>query len=323
MSQRVLITGALGFFGSHLADRYADLGWHVCGIDNMTANVVSVTHPTIDSMMIGDARALTPKHVASVDLVVHAASPVGAAGILSAQGTIAGQIVAATQTVVDACVVAGVPLVNISTSEVYGITGVACESDPFVVPNRYSARLEYQAGKIAAEQVVGASVARGLQAVQVRPWNLAGPREASAKGFVIPRMVAQALAGDSLTVFEGGEQERAFTGVWDACRFVTDYLPPDLDEWRGQPYNVGNPDNRTTIGALARKVVEVTGSESQIIHTSGKRVWGARYEEAAAGTKLPDASLARSLGWRPENTIRAIITATAAEQLSPEEAHAQ
>jgi nucleoside-diphosphate-sugar epimerase len=147
----VLITGALGFFGSHLADRYSELGWYVCGMDNLTANVVSVTHPTIDSMMIGDARALTPKHVASVDLVVHAASPVGAAGILSAQGTIAGQIVAATQTVVDACVVADVPLVNVSTSEVYGITGVACESDPFVVPNRYSARLEYQAGKIAAE----------------------------------------------------------------------------------------------------------------------------------------------------------------------------
>ena len=66
MSQRVLITGALGFFGSHLADRYSELGWYVCGIDNMTANVVSVTHPTVDSMMIGDARALTPKHVASV-----------------------------------------------------------------------------------------------------------------------------------------------------------------------------------------------------------------------------------------------------------------
>ena len=130
-----LITGALGFFGSHLADRYSELGWYVCGIDNMTANVVSVTHPTVDSMMIGDARALTPKHVASVDLVVHAASPVGAAGILSAQGTIAGQIVAATQTVVDACVVAGVPLVNISTSEVYGITGVAWQgtSQPAVI----------------------------------------------------------------------------------------------------------------------------------------------------------------------------------------------
>lgn len=323
MRCRVLITGALGFFGSHLADHYADLGWYVVGIDNLTANVVSVTHPTIDSMLIGDARALTPQHVASVDLVVHAASPVGAAGILAAQGTIAGQIVAGTQAVVDACVVAGVPLVNVSTSEVYGVTGVARESDLFVVPNRYSARLEYQAGKIAAEQVVGASVARGLRAVQVRPWNLAGPREASAKGFVIPRMVAQALAGESLTVFEGGDQERAFTGVWDACRFVTDYLPPDLDEWGGQPYNVGNEDNRTTIGDLARTVVEATGSGSQIVYTSGKRIWGERYEEAAAGTKLPDASLARSLGWQPENTIRAIITATAAEQMAPREAYAQ
>jgi UDP-glucose 4-epimerase len=215
MNPRVMITGGLGFLGSHLADLYAKRGWDVVVLDNLTAPVVSVTHPTVRWMMVGDVRALTAKHVATVDLVVHAASPVGAAGILKQQGTIAGEIVTATQKVVDACVTAGVPLINISTAEVYGMTGVASETDPCLIQPRYSARMEYQAGKIAAEQVVGASVARGLQAVQIRPWNMAGPREASDKGFVVPRMVSQALAGDPITVFEGGEQERAFTGVWD------------------------------------------------------------------------------------------------------------
>jgi nucleoside-diphosphate-sugar epimerase len=173
-------------------------------------------------------------------------------------------------------------------------------------------------GKIAAEQVVGASVARGLRAVQIRPWNMAGPREAQAKGFVVPRMVAQALAGDHITVFEGGEQERAFTGVWDVCRFITDYLPADYDDWQGQPYNVGAEDNRTTIIALAEVVREVTGSASPIVHTSGKRVFGPRYEEASAGTKLPDASRARQMGWAPETTLTDIVARTAAEQLAPE-----
>lgn len=320
MKPRVLITGGLGFMGSHLADRYNRLGWSVVAMDNMTANVVSVTHPTLDHVLIADARQIVPKHAASVDLVVHAASPVGAAGILPAQGTIAGEVVHSTQKVVDACIVAGTPLVNVSTSEVYGITGHAAETDPCTVPARYSARLEYQAGKIAAEQVVGASVARGLRAVQIRPWNMAGPREAQAKGFVVPRMVSQALAGEPITVFEGGEQQRAFTGVWDVCRFITDTLPYDYDEWRGQAYNVGNEANRTTINDLAHMIKEVTGSDSPIMHTSGKRVFGPRYEEAAAGTKLPDAALARSIGWVPENTLRDIIARTAAEQLAPEEA---
>lgn len=318
MSERVLITGGLGFMGSHLADRYAALGWDVLCLDNLTAPVVSVTHPAFSSVLIGDARAITAQHVAAVDLVIHAASPVGAAAILPMQGTIAGEIVHAAQKVSDACVIAGVPMVHISTSEVYGITGVACEDDPCTVPARYSARLEYQAGKIAAEQVVGASVARGLRAVQIRPWNMAGPREAKEKGFVVPRMVSQALAGDPITVFEGGEQERAFTSVWDVCRFITDHLPADRDEWTGQPYNVGAEANRTTINDLAHRVREVTGSASPIAHTSGKRVFGPRYEEASAGTKLPDARRAKATGWTPEDTLDDIITRTAAEHIAPE-----
>ena len=320
VNPRVMITGGLGFLGSHLADRYAQLGWDVVAVDNLTAPVVSVTHPTVRWMMIGDARALTARNVATVDLVVHAASPVGAAGILKLQGTIAGEIVHSTQKVVDACVAAGVPLINISTSEVYGITGVASESDPCLIQPKHSARMEYQAGKIAAEQVVGASIARGLKAVQIRPWNMAGPREASDKGFVVPRMVSQALAGEPITVFEGGEQERAFTGVWDVCRFITDHLPESDEDWQGQPYNVGNPANQTTINELADIVREVTGSDSPIAHTSGKRVFGPRYEEASAGTKLPDADLALSLGWQPRNSLRDIVARTAAEIISPEEA---
>jgi nucleoside-diphosphate-sugar epimerase len=118
--------------------------------------------------------------------------------------------------------------------------------------------------------------------------------------------------------FEGGEQERAFTGVWDVCRFITDHLPADHEDWQGQPYNVGAEDNRTTIINLAEVVREVTGSHSPIVHTSGKRVFGPRYEEAAAGTKLPDAARARALGWVPESTLVDIVARTAAEQLAPE-----
>lgn len=317
MSARVLITGALGFMGSHLADAYAAAGWEVTGLDNLTANVVGVTHPTIDTLLLGDVQNIEAGHVAGCDLVVHAASPVGAAGILPMQGTVCSQIVAGAQAVVSACLVADTPLIHISTSEVYGITGTATEADPLTVPARYSARLEYQAGKIAAEQVVGASVVRGLRAVQVRPWNMAGPREAKDKGFVIPRMVSQALAGEPVTVFGDGTQERAFTGVWDVCRFIMG-LDPAADDFDGRPYNVGADRNRITINDLARLVIEVTGSSSEIVHTTGRHVFGPRYEEAAAGTKLPDSTRARATGWQPESSMTDIIARTAAEVIAPE-----
>ena len=316
---KVLITGGMGFIGSHLADRYDDAGWKVYALDNLTANVVDVDHPSFESVIIADAQALTARAVAAVDLVVHAASPVGAAAILPAQGTIAGEIVHSTQRVIEACIGADVPLINISTSEVYGKTGRASEKDGFTVPARFSARLEYQVGKMAAEQAVAASCARGLAAVQIRPWNVAGPREAAPKGFVIPRMVTQALTGEALTVFDSGQQERAFTGVWDLARFITGYLPDDFDEWCGQPYNVGNEENRTTINHLAEIVLEVTGSRSEIIHTTGRDVFGKRYEEASAGTKLPNSRRAHALGWRPRNTLRDIIARTAADLLTPGE----
>ena len=309
---KVLITGGLGFVGSHLADHYKALGWGVTVLDNLTANVVHVDHPSVDHVLLGHAQQTNAGMVAAHDLVIHAASPVGAAGILPAQGTIAGDIVSGTQAVVDACIVADVPLINFSTSEVYGVMGTATEADGMVVPARYSARLEYQTGKIAAEQVVGASVARGLRAVQIRPWNMAGPREAVEKGFVIPRFVSQAMADEPLTVFGDGKQERGFTSIWDVARFLTENLPP-THHWEGQPYNVGNENNRVSIIDLAELTIRVCRSLSPISFTSGKAIWGEKYEEAAAGTKVPDSTLARSLGWEPRDSLSTIVQRTLAE----------
>lgn len=315
--RRVLITGGLGFIGSHLADAYAARGWSVTVVDDLSANVVRHDHPSVSTFWHLDAAHISPFVVSGHDLVVHAASPVGAAGILGVAGRIVGQIVATTQAAVEACITTGVPLVNISTSEVYGRTGRCTEDEPLRVPAHYSPRLEYAVGKAAAEQIVGvAAQHRGLRAVQIRPWNVVGPREAASKGFVLPRFCAQAMAGKPLTVFGRGAQERALTGVWDLARFICDCLP-DEREWEGQPYNVGSECNRTSMLALAHRVKIALGSSSEIEFTDGRAVFGPLFEEAAGITKLPDARRAAALGWVPEYDIDRIIHATAMEIAHP------
>lgn len=316
MRRRVLITGGCGFIGSHLADAYAARGWAVTAVDNLSAAVVGTDHPSLDTAWVMDAADLAPFHVGGHDLVVHAASPVGAAGILGQAGHIVGQIVATTQAVVEACVAAGVRLVNLSTSEVYGRTGRHGEDEPLTIPARYSPRLEYAVGKAAAEQIVGVAARhRGLRAVQIRPWNVVGPREAAGKGFVLPRFCAQALTGAPLTVFGRGSQERALTGVWDMCRFVADHLAGA--QWDGRPYNVGAEENRTSVIDLADRVRTVLGSSSDIVHTDGRAVFGPLFEEAAGMTKLPNARRARALGWEPEHDLDQIVVATATEIAKP------
>jgi nucleoside-diphosphate-sugar epimerase len=302
---RVLITGALGFIGSHLAEAYLQQGHHVIGLDNRSGNVVD----RVDGMRgcwHTDARNIMS--LARCDLVVHAASPVGPAALLERHGIVA-EIVETTQAAIRYCRFHGVPLVNVSSSEVYGFSGVYHETDSCVMPFRLSHRIQYAAGKLAAEQLVRTS---GLQATSIRPFNVAGPRQSREKGFVIPTFCEQALAGESLTVFESGAQERCPTGVWDLVDFIVDRDPLDAGAWP-EVVNVGNPANRTTVLDLAHRVLDLTGSGSDIEFTSGKEIHGPDFEEAEGRVKVPDAGLAAALGWRSRVGLDEMIERTLAE----------
>lgn len=301
---RVLITGALGFIGSHLAEAYLDRGDTVIGIDNLSANVVDY----VDGMELelGDARKLVgdfPK----VDLVVHAASPVGPAYLLGCQ-SIVSEIVETTQAAISYCRRAEVPLVNISTSEVYGFSGVYNEQDDCVFPHRLSHRIQYAAGKFAGEHLVRTS---GLYSLTIRPFNIAGPRQSRDKGFVLPTFCEQAIAGEPLTVFEDGAQQRSFTAVYDLCDFIVNADPRNFPAT--EVVNVGNPHNRTTIQGLAGRVCDLLGVERRIERTSGKEIHGPEYEEAVGKIKVPDIALAESLGWEPRVGLEELIEKTATE----------
>src|SRR5262249_33251676 len=147
---------------------------------------------------------------------------------------------------------------------------------------------------------------RGLKGFVIRPFNVVGPRQSRAGGFVMPTFVQQAIAGRSLTVFAGGEQERAFLSATDLARFITDHADTAFES--NKPiFNVGNPPNTTSVWGLAERIVERLNSTSAIEHTDARLIHGPHYAEAESIQKLPVLDAAASVGWQPQITLDELI----------------
>jgi nucleoside-diphosphate-sugar epimerase len=313
--QRVIVTGGLGFIGSHVVDGLLRAGRDVTVIDSMVSAVIdgseyellhnAVVHRESIADFLGRGGSFE-----EADLVVHAASHVGPAEILRHHGQLGADIVAVTQQVIDECVEHDVPLISFSSAEVYGRSGMLAESDDIVVPTHYNARLEYAIAKTLTEAAVINSRHRGLRGFVIRPFNVAGPRQSRAGGFVMPTFVQQALAGSPLTVFAGGGQERAFLGANDLGRFITDHADAAFESER-PIFNLGNPDNTTSVWGLAERVVARLESPSAIEHADARLIHGPLYEEAESIQKLPVLDAAASVGWAPSTSLDELIDETA------------
>ncbi|MBN6052372.1 NAD(P)-dependent oxidoreductase [Nonomuraea sp. RK-328] len=245
-----------------------------------------------------------------VDRVIHAASYVGPASILSRSGRLGHDIIGSTAPVIEACASAGVPLCVFSSAEVYGRSGVLDEKDDIVVPTQYNTRIEYAIAKTLAEAMVANSRRHGLRGIVIRPFNVAGARQSRAGGFVMPTFVQQALAGRPITVFAGGDQVRAFIAADDLTRFLTGYMDAAL-EGDDVVINVGNPANAVTIMELAERVKALLDSPSPIVRVDGRSVHGPHYAEAESFHKIPALRAATGLGWRPRVPLDELILGTA------------
>jgi nucleoside-diphosphate-sugar epimerase len=313
--QRVVVTGGLGFIGSHVVDGLTAAGREVTVIDSMVSAVSDGSEYdvapgcVVHRVSIADYLAQVGTF-AGADLVVHTASHVGPAGILRHQGSLGADIVATTQQVIEECVAHDVALVTFSSAEVYGRSGMLAEPDDIVVPAHYNARLEYAIAKTLTEAATINSRRRGLRAIVIRPFNVAGPRQSRAGGFVMPTFVQQAIANLPLTVFAGGGQERAFLSANDLARFVTDHIDDALAAHR-PIFNLGNPQNATTMWNLAERIVTRLNSASTIVHADARSIHGPLYEEAESIQKLPVLDAATSVGWAPRITLDELIDETA------------
>ncbi|TDE31061.1 NAD(P)-dependent oxidoreductase [Nonomuraea mesophila] len=311
----VVITGGLGFIGSHLVDAYLAAGHRVRIIDSNAGAVIDGEDYDADPRC-AVIRERVEDYLAAggdftgVDRVIHAASYVGPAGILSRAGRLGHDIIGSTAPVIEACMNAGAPLCMFSSAEVYGRSGVLDEKDDIVVPTQYNTRIEYAVAKTLAEAMVCNSRGRGLRGIVIRPFNVAGARQSRAGGFVMPTFVQQALAGRPITVFAGGDQVRAFIAAGDLTGFLTGYMDLAL---RGDDViiNVGNPANAVTIMDLAERVKSLLASPSPILRVDGRSVHGPHYAEAESFHKIPALRTATDLGWRPRIPLDELILATA------------
>ncbi len=319
MAKRILVTGGFGFIGSHLVERLlADGTSRVHVVDSLVTSPIDVdayvTRLRTPARLTWDLCPLEEYcargEAVAWDEIYHLASVVGPVGVLAHAGKIAGMVVNDTYRIIELAVASGARVVDVSTSEVYGggRDGYCSERDFKVIQPKVTVRLEYAVGKLAAEiALVNTTQVTPLQACIVRPFNVAGPRQSGKGGFVLPRFITQALAGEPLTVYGDGSMIRAFTHVTD----IADGLIAAMARGRsGEAYNLGNPANKTSILDLARRVLHRVGGPSRIEFVDPKKLFGPLFEEA--NDKYPDADKSMTeLSWSPKYDIDRVILDTA------------
>lgn len=306
MFKKAIVTGGLGFIGSHLVEKLLKDGTEVIVIDNLTNNCVGPDYFDVKVIIksVGDVDFSRIK----ADVVFHLASILGPVGVLKHAGNLGREILLDTIKVRDYCFKNKALLVFVSTSEVYGQTREFGEESLKVYPGIYEVRTEYGAGKMLSEiSVVNfAKMHPKFNYQIIRPFNVAGPRQRPEGGFVMPRFVIAALTNQPLTVYGDGKQKRGFTSVSDV---VSAIVKVSECKFSNEIWNVGNKKNLLSIEDMARLVVKISMSSSKIIYVDPKKLHGKYFAEVL--NKTPFAvKLKNKLNWEPKVTVEEIIRET-------------
>ena len=305
MARRVLITGAAGFLGSHLVDRFVADGHSVVGVDNFITG-----HPDNIAHLAGNDRFAFIRHNISeytyvagpLDGVLHFASPASPIDYLKLpiQTLKVGSL--GTHNALGIALAKGARFFLASTSEVYG--------DPLVHPqpesywgnvNPVGPRGVYDEAKRFAEAMTMAYHRyHGVDTRIVRIFNTYGPRMRPRDGRVVSNFIVQALNGEPLTIYGDGSQTRSFCYVDDEVEGIFRLF------MRGdsQPTNIGNPVE-FTVRQLAELVIALTGTTSAIVQQP--------LPEDDPKVRQPDITRARTtLGWEPAVPLREGVDRTIA-----------
>ena len=292
MRKRILITGAAGFLGSHLCDKFIKEGFYVIGMDNfITGTFENIAHLNNSEQFEFREHDVT-EHISldgPLDYILNFASPaspidylkipietlkVGSLGTLNLLGLARSK---------------GAKILIASTSEVYG--------DPLINPqtedyygnvNPIGPRGVYDEAKRFQEAITMAyHTHHGLDIAIVRIFNTYGSRMRLDDGRAIPAFIGQALKGEDLTIFGDGSQTRSFCYVDDQVEGIYKLLMANYS----YPVNIGKPEE-ITIYEFAKEVIALSGGNSKIVYLP--------LPKNDPIQRRPDISLAKKLlGWQP------------------------
>lgn len=291
--KKILITGAAGFLGSHLCDRFIKEDYHVIAMDNLiTGDLRNLEHLfKLENFEFHHHDVTTFVHISGkLDYILHFASPASPIDYLKIPIQTLKVGALGTHNLLGLAKEKKARILIASTSEIYG--------DPLVHPqteayygnvNTIGPRGVYDEAKRFMESITMAYHRfHGVETRIVRIFNTYGPRMRLNDGRVIPAFIGQALRGEDLTIFGDGSQTRSFCYVDDEIEGIYRLLLSD----HALPVNIGNP-HEITIKDFAEEIVKLTGTDQKIIYKP--------LPKDDPMQRQPDISKAKELlGWEPK-----------------------
>ena len=309
---KILLTGGAGFIGSHLAEKLISEGHSVIALDNLStgssANLISLKGSSdfklVEASMLD--RSIVDQLVADSDGVIHLGAALGVQRILERPYESFIANTQGTENLIIAAAESKKKIFIASTSEIYGKNPeqpLNEESDR-VIGSPKLLRWAYSEAKAIDESLAQMfAQSHGLSYVVGRFFNTVGPRQSGMYGMVLPRFVSAALKGEALEVHGDGLQTRTFCHVLDSIDAVVRLFLSS--EAIGEAFNIGG-DGEISIKDLAQKVIDITGSKSEIKYVSYQSAYPQGFDEMMR--RVPDTSKLRSYtGWSPKRNLDEII----------------
>lgn len=293
MSKRILITGAAGFLGSHLCDRFIKEGYEVIGMDNLlTGNIKNIEHlfPLKEFTFYNHDVSKYVHVPGNIDYILHFASPASPIDYLKMPIQTLKVSSLGTHNLLGLAKAKGARILVASTSEVYG--------DPLIHPqteeywgnvNPIGPRGVYDEAKRFMESITMAyHNYHQVETRIIRIFNTYGPRMRLDDGRALPTFMSQALRGEDVTVYGDGSQTRSFCYVDDLVEGIYRLLLSD----HHYPVNIGNPSEITLL-QFAEEILALTGSGSKIVYEP--------LPQDDPKQRQPDITKAKEiLGWEPK-----------------------